>query len=388
MKQLAKITNGLIGQPMFNLLARINQLEEAGRRIIHFEIGDPNFPSPPGAVSAAHQALDNGETHYTNSMGMMELRRDLCDYTRRTLGFKPDPEQILVSPANAIIDYTIRCVADPDDEVMYPDPGFPTYHSVLSYTGNKGTAIPLLEENGFVPDPSFIRRHITAKTKLIIVNSPHNPTGSMMDSDLIKEIYDIAEQNDIYLLSDEVYGKIVYDKPHYSPGVYDKCADRVIILDSFSKVYSMSGWRMGYAIGPKHLIEKMGLLLQTTISCLPAFVQIGAQSLLAGSGELVKERNAELKRRRDAIVRGINSIKGMRCLPPDGAFYVFVNVKETGLTGKQMADLLLEKANVAVLDGNCFGSHSHEYIRICYASTDLATIMEAIEKVKTALTKE
>jgi len=382
MKQLAKITNGLLGQPMFNLLSKIKAMERTGRKIIHFEIGDPNFDTPSEIVQAAKDALDNKETHYTSSMGLWDLRQEICAFTEKELGFKPSVEQVLVVPANAIIDFAIRCIVNPGEEVILPDPGFPTYYSVINYTGVKPVGIPLKEENGFRMNPDDIRKGINAKTRLIVINSPHNPTGSMLTEKETAEIAAISKEHDIYLLSDEVYAKVIYDKSHYSPSIYDQCQERTITLNSFSKIYSMSGWRLGYAVGPEPVIAKMGLLLETIISCLPPFIQRGGIAALTSCQGVIQQRNQELKLRRDILIKGLNSIPGISCRAPDGSFYAFANIKNTGLTGEQMMNLLLEKADVAVLDGKYFGRYGEGYVRLCYASTPSEAIQEALGRIK------
>lgn len=388
MKRLSKITDGLIGQPMFHLLAKVKEMERAGKKVIHFEIGDPNFDTPSQVTQAAKDSLDRGETHYTDSMGLWELRQEICTFTKKNLGFKPTVEQVLIIPANAIIDFVVRCVVNPGEEVIFPDPGFPTYYSVINYAGMKPVGISLKEENGFRTNPGDIKKNISDKTRLIIINSPNNPTGSMMTEEEVAEVAAIAKEHDIYLLSDEVYSKVIYDKIHYSPSVYDKCRERTITLNSFSKNYSMSGWRLGYAIGPEELIAKMGLLLQTIISCLPPFIQRAGISILTSDHELIKHRNEELHRRRDLLIKGLNSIPGIKCLLPDGAFYAFANIKDTGLSGEQLMDLLLQKAYVAVLDGKYFGNYGQGYIRLCYASTSIDMIEKAIEQMRRVITKE
>jgi aspartate/methionine/tyrosine aminotransferase len=388
MKHLSKISNGLIGQPMFRLLSKIKEMERSGKKITHFEIGDPSFDTPPEVVRAAKASLDDKETHYTDSRGLWELRDEICAFTNKKLGYKPSIEQVLIAPANAIIDYVVQCVVDPGEEVIYPDPGFPTYRSVLNYAGMKSCGVSLREENGFRMDPDDIRKKITKKTRLMIINSPQNPTGSMMTEDEIDEVASIAEEQDLYLLSDEVYSEVVYDKAHYSPSRHDGCKDRVITLNSFSKIYSMSGWRIGYAVGPAPVVAKMGLILETTISCLPAFTQRGAIAALRSDRALVRERNEELRLRRDAIVKGLNSIPGVTCLVPDGAFYVFANIKNTGLSAERLTDLLLEKADVGVIYGSCFGNYGDGYIRLCYASTSLETIEQALDRMREVVQEE
>lgn len=382
MKKLSRITENLLGQPMFALLAKAKGLENTGRRIIHFEIGDPDFNSPQHAVNTAKEALDAGLTHYTNSMGIIEFREAITDYVKASYGFRPKVNQVLVCPANAIIDFTIRCVANPGDEIIYPDPGFPTYYSAIVYNGMKPIGIQLREENGFRMDPDEVRKNITSKTKLIIINSPQNPTGAVMTEDEIKQIGKIAEENDIFLLTDEVYSKLIYKEKHFSPSVIDRCLERTIILNSLSKLYSMSGWRLGYAIGPEKLIEKMGLLLQTIFSCLPAFTQKAGIAALTGDQEFLKTRIRELKQRRDVLSKGLNTVPDLSCLLPEGAFYVFANIRKTGLTSDEYSRRLLLDSGVCVLPGNCFGRFGEGYIRMCYASSSLGLIEEALEKIR------
>lgn len=382
MRKLAKITDKLIGQPMFALLTQARQMEKTGRRIIHFEIGDPDFNSPKHAIEAAKKSLDNNMTHYTNSMGMVEFREAIAEYTNSNYGFKPRINQILVCPANAIIDFTVRCVANAGEEIIYPDPGFPTYHSVITYNGMKPIGIQLKEKNGFRMEPDAIRKNITDRTRLIIINSPQNPTGSVMREDEIAQIAKIAEERDIYLLTDEVYSKIIYNGKHHSPAIFDCCRERTIILNSLSKSYSMSGWRLGYALGPEKLIEKMGLLLQTILSCLPGFIQAGGLATLLGNQSFLSERIQVLKQRRDILIKGLNTLSGLSCLIPDGSFYAFVNIQKTGLTSDEYSRQLLVDSGVCVLPGNCFGRFGEGYVRLCYASSSVEVIQEALDKME------
>jgi len=370
---------------MFGLLAKAKEIERAGRRIIHFEIGDPNFDSPIHAVEAAKKALDDNLTHYTNSMGMIEFREAATEYTELNWGFRPSVNQILICPANAVIDFVARCVVNPGEEVIYPDPGFPTYHSVINYNGMSPVGIQLREENSFRMNPDDIRSRITDKTRLIIINTPQNPTGAVMTEEEVLEVARIAEEYNLYLLSDEVYARIVYDKKHFSPSVVDKCRERTILLFSLSKVYSMSGWRLGYAVGPEKLIQKMGLLLETIISCLPAFTQLGGQITLSGDHEFLTERNRILRERRDLLIDGLNSLPGVSCVVPDGSFYAFANIKGTGLSGDEFSDMMLKEVGVCVLPGNCFGKFGEEYVRLCYASTEVEVIAEALDKMREVL---
>lgn len=384
MPELSKLTDRLIGQPMFNLMARANELERQGKDIIHFEIGDPNFDSPHKAIISATKALQDGYTHYTNSMGLLELRKIVIKTMEKDYHFRPDLDQVLIAPANAIIDFVIRCVAEKNDEVIIPDPGFPTYYASAFYNGIRYINVPLKEEYKFSIKAFDIAKAITPRTRLIIINSPNNPTGAVIPEDEIFEIARIAKKYNLFLLSDEVYSKIIYGGKHVSPSYLDWCRERTIVLQSLSKAYAMSGWRIGYAVGPSNLITKMGLLLQTIISCLPAFTQYGAITALKECDDLIEIRRKTLEIRRDVLVDGLNSISGIFCLKPEGAFYVFPNIKQTGLSSKEFADKMLEHG-VCILPGDCFGKNGEGYVRLSYASISESDIKEALNRIKGAL---
>lgn len=369
---------------MFGLMIKANELERKGQKIIHFEIGDPNFDSPRETTTAAIQALNEGFTHYTDSMGIMELRETIAEITEKEYGFRPDLNQILITPANAAIDFVIRCVANPGDEIILPDPGFPTYLAAATYSGMKPIGIPLREENKFRMNPEDVNASITKKTRLIIINSPNNPTGSIMTKNEVMEIASIAEDNDIFLLSDEVYSKIIYSGKHISPSIVDACKDRTIVLGSMSKIYAMSGWRIGYIIGPEKLIAKMMLLLQTTISCLPAFTQIGAIAAFKECDMWFKDYMNALEERRNVLTEGLNSLRGVSCVTPEGALYAFPNINNTGMTSIEFSNKMLE-AGVCVLPGDYFGNYGNSHVRLCFGSTSVDTIKNALLKMEKVL---
>jgi len=384
MKGLSKDAQNLVGQPMFKLLAEVNKLEASGERILHFEIGDPAWDTPSFITKEAHKRMLGGKTHYVNSMGIPELRDAICEDIYRTLGYRPEREQVLITPANAVIYFLTRCIANPGDEVIIPDPGFPTYNAVMACTGVKPVPVPLSIKSRFRMIPQSIDRRMTNKTRLIVINSPSNPTGAIMSPEDADTIYAIADRNDVYLLSDETYGKITYGAVHWSPSVNDGCKGRTILLGSFSKIYSMSGWRLGYAVGPKDVIEKMGLLLQTIISCFPPFIQYAGISALKFGQSFITEEVAKLRICRDAIVKGLNGLPGITCLLPEGAFYAFPDITGTGFTSQEFSDLILRNAGVGVCPGTNFGTHGEGYVRFSYA-TSLEIIEEAIEKMKEVL---
>jgi aspartate/methionine/tyrosine aminotransferase len=384
MKKLSDIAYNIQGQPMFQFLSKVQAMEREGHNVIHFELGEPDFDTPSNIIDSACNALRSGFTHYTSSMGLYEFREIVRDTTGFSRGFKPEIEQILVTPgANAIIYYAIKCVVNPGDEVIIPDPGFPTYFSATKACGATAVHLQLKEKNAFRLDIDELEALITDKTRLIILNTPSNPTGAALSQEEIKKVYDVAEKHDIYILSDEIYSRLIFseDKKFCTPSVYDKCLERTIVLNGFSKAFAMTGWRIGVAIGPKEVIAKMGLLNETIVSCVPPFIQKAAIEAITGDQSKLKVMKAEYSKRKDIIVEGLNSIKGVKCLTPDGAIYVFPSIKETGLTSQQFSDIALEKAKVAVLPGTSFGLYGEGFIRLSYV-TNLQNINEAIIRLR------
>lgn len=388
MKKISESAKKLKGQPMFHILVKAKELEKQGKKILHFELGDPDFNTPKNIVQAASDSLIKGETHYTDPRGLVEFRMASADATERSRKFRPSLNQILVCPgANAGIFYVIGCTIEHGDEVIVPDPCFPTYISAINFFGGKAVKIPLKEKNEFRLNPADVEKAVTDKTRLIIINSPHNPTGSVLKEEETKKIYEIAEKNDIYLLSDEIYARMIYPDESTrfnSPSKYDFCKKRVIVANGFSKSYAMTGWRLGVLIGPEELIGKMALLLETSVSCVSGFIQKAGIEAMKGDQEPINNMMKEFRERREVIVKGLNSLPGVRCLEPKGAFYVFPNIKGTGLTDIEFVDYMLEKAGVACAPGSFFGDDYKDYVRFCYASSK-KDIIEAIEKIREAL---
>jgi len=387
-KKLSKTASNIDGQPMFQILDSIKKLENEGKEILHFEIGDPDFETPENIIDAAHNAMKNGFTHYTSSFGLIDFRQKICEATENSRGFKPDINQVLVTPgANIAIYYAVLCLVDSGYEVIVPDPGFPTYYSIIKMCGTHPVRVPLKEENGFRMNPNDVEKAITEKTRLIIINSPQNPTGSVMTKDEQNAVYEIAEKNDVYLYSDEIYARMIYDNAEfYSTSINDKCLERTIISNGFSKSFAMTGWRLGAVIGPTDVIERMGILLQTTSSCVSPFIQKAGIEAISGDQTAVKKMLSEYQSRRDMLLDGLNSIDGISCIQPGGAFYVFANIKKTGMSSEEMANYLLTDAGVAVLPGTNFGKFGEGYIRLCYA-TDKDSIIKAIEQIKISISK-
>ena len=388
MRELSDLSNRTDGQPMFKLLDKVKKLEVEGKEIIHFEIGDPDFRTPENISNAGIKAIKNGFTHYVSSSGLTEFRQKICETTEVSRGFKPNIDQVLVTPgANIAIFYAISCIVNPGEEVIVPDPGFPTYFSTIKMCNTKAVHVPLLESNKFRMNPKDIENSITEKTRMIIINSPQNPTGSVMTKEEIRMTYEIAEKHDLYLYSDEIYARMVYkDSVFNSPSVYDKCQERTIISNGFSKAFAMTGWRLGAVIGPSNVVEKMKLLLETTSSCVPPFIQKAGIEAIEGEQTSQKSMYDEYEQRRNIVVDGINSIHGLSCITPGGAFYVFINIKKTGMTSESFCEYILEDAGVAILPGTSFGEFGEGFVRICYA-VNQDKIKNALERIKKSISK-
>lgn len=356
--------------------------------MLHFEIGEPDFMTPTNVSEAAVSAIHSGDTHYVNSMGLLEFRLAAINTTEKSRGFRPYLSQILVTPgANVQIYLALACAVNPGEEVIIPDPGFVSYASIIEFVGAIPVRVPLREKNEFRLDPDDVEAAITSRTRMIIINSPSNPTGAVMTEDQIQGIFRLSRQHNIFLLSDEIYARMVYhdgNETFHSPSKYDACRENTIIVNGFSKSYAMTGWRLGVVTGPSELIAKMGLLLETTFSCTSPFTQRAGIAALEGSQAKVHEMILEYKKRRDVLVEGLNSIPGIRCSRPSGAFYVFPSIKDTGLTSDKVANLLMNKAGVVVSPGNIFGDHGEGYIRLCYANS-IENIEKAIVQMRKVL---
>ena len=387
MKNLSNIAHEIDGQPMFKILDLAQKLEREGKKILHFELGEPDFDTPSNIVDAACNAIKSGDTHYTSSMGLYDFRVVAQKTTLQSRGFLPTLEQVLVAPgANSIIYFAIKCLVNPGEEVIVPDPGFPTYFSAIKACGAKAVTVKLKEENQFRLDPIDLENAITDKTRLIILNTPSNPTGSVMLPDEIKQVAEISKKYDVYLLSDEIYGRLIFnnEKSFLSPSYIDHCKERTIILNGFSKAYAMTGWRLGVAIGPENVIEKMGLLVSTIVSCVPPFIQRAGIEAINGDQHSLIEMKNEYNKRRKILVDGLNLIDGISCIEPDGAIYAFPNISGTGMGSDEFAKFALEKAGVALLPGNNFGEAGEGFVRICYVNT-VDNIEKALYNIKIAL---
>ncbi len=384
---MSKGAKRILSEAAFEVLAKAKALEREGREILHFEIGEPDFDTPENIVNAAKEALDQGHTHYVPSDGDYDLKAAVCDEVENTRGYRPEMDQVLIVPGGKpTIFFPMVTAVDPGDEVIYPDPGFPTYGSLALYLGAVPVPVPLKEENEFRLSPGDLEAKITPKTKLIIVNSPQNPTGSVMTPNELERLAEVAEEHDIFLLSDEIYSHMTYDVEHASPTVRDQARERSILGDGFSKSHAMTGWRLGYIVCPAPMAERAKVMLINTVSCTNAFVQRAGIEGLKHNEEFINHMMSEFRIRRDAIVTGLNSIPGIKCLVPQGAFYAFPNIKSFGMTSDRMADFLMEEAGVACLPGTAFGPYGEGYLRFSYAC-GVDTINRAVEKIKDAVEK-
>ena len=378
--RLASTITRLQSEGAFEVLARARKLEAQGRDIVHMEIGQPDFPTPAHIVEAGIEALRRGETRYTPAAGILPLREAIVAYVRDLYGLAANPDQVVVMPgAKPVIFSTLLALLEPGDECIYPDPGFPTYESVIRFTGAKPVPAPLRMAHEFRFDVDELAALVTPRTKLLIINSPANPIGSMLTRSDLERIAELAQRHDFYVLSDEIYSRIVYDEPHFSIAALPGMAGRTILLDGFSKTYAMTGWRLGYGVFPPEMASPIEILQINANSCAAAFTQWAGLAALTGPQEPVTQMVAEFRRRRDAIVAGLNRIPGVRCLAPQGAFYAFPNIEGTGLGSKALADRLLE-GGLAVLAGSAFGAHGEGFLRFSYA-TSMAKIEEGLARM-------
>jgi aspartate aminotransferase len=369
----------------FDVLVKARALEAAGRSVIHLEIGEPDFPTPPHIVDAAKQALDQGWTRYGPTQGLPELREAIAAHICRSRNISVSPGNVCVVPgAKPILFFSMLALLEPGDEVVYPDPGFPIYRSMIRYLGATPIPVPLIESRGFSFDLDALRDKLSSRTRLLILNSPQNPTGGVIPGEDLREIAALVRDRDLMVLSDEIYSRIYYTAEAPAsiatlPGMLEK----TILLDGFSKTYAMTGWRLGYGVMPEWLVAGVNKLMVNSNSCAASFTQRAALAALAGPQTEVDHMVEQFRHRRDVFCPALNSIPGFRCAPPGGAFYAFANVEQTGVPSKDLADLLLERAGVACLNGGSFGEHGEGYIRFSFANS-LENLLEAVERIKAA----
>jgi len=366
----------------FEVLVRARALERQGKDIVHLEIGEPDFDTPSNIIHAATDALEHGWTHYGPSAGLPDLRQTIADYVSQTRRVKVTPEEVVVVPGGKpIIFYSILALIDVGDEVIYPNPGFPIYESMINFVGGKPVPIPLREELQFRLDVDQLKRLITDRTRLIIINSPQNPTGGVLEKSDIDGIASAIGDRDIMVLSDEIYSRLLFEGQHHSILSLPDWQERTILLDGFSKTYAMTGWRMGYGVMRADLAQQVSRLMTNSNSCTASFTQVAGIEAIKGDQSSVDRMCAEFKRRRDFFYDRINRIKGFSCLKPKGAFYMFPNIQQTGWPSKKLADALLEQAGVAALSGTAFGSHGEGYLRFSIANS-MDNIAKALDRVE------
>lgn len=372
----------------FAVLAKAQELERQGKSIIHLEIGQPDYNTFSYIRDAGINAINSGKTRYTPSLGTIFLRREIARFTSKERGARISYKNIAVAPGcKPAIFAAFACVIEDGDEVIYPDPSFPAYKILIEFFGGKAVPISLLEKRKFSFDMNEFRKKVSSKTKAIVINSPGNPTGTIIPKNDLEEIAQYAKKHNVWVITDEIYSRIMYTgKPYDSIYSLPGMQDRTFIVDGFSKTYSMTGWRLGYLIMPEVLEENMDYLLNNMISCTADFTQEAGLAALQGSQKDVENMVGEFKKRRDFVVAKLNQIKGVTCIMPDGAFYAFPNIKSFKKSSKEIASYLLREAGVALLDGTAFGKYGEGYLRISYA-TDILNLKEGLRRIKSALGK-
>ncbi|OGC70107.1 aspartate aminotransferase [candidate division WWE3 bacterium RIFOXYC1_FULL_39_7] len=385
--KLADRTLNLNAEGAYAVLSKAQELERQGKKIIHLEIGQPDFPTPGNVSKAGITAIEEGRTKYNPPLGVFELRQEIAKQFSKSRNCEVYASQVVITPSGKMgIFAAYSAIVNPGDEVIYPDPGFPTYEALTDFFGGVKTPVPMTEENDFSFDMEIFKKTINKNTKLIILNSPSNPTGSIISKKDLIEIGKLAEENNSWIVSDEMYSRILYDGEFNS--IYSEHGNegRTIILDGFSKTYSMTGWRLGYMIVPVDFVKKFDYILTHSVGCTATFTQYAGLEALRGDQTSVSRMVSEFKKRRDYLVAALNEIKGVTCKLPAGAFYVFPNIKSFGKSSDEIADYLLNEANVALLSGKSFGAHGEGYLRISYA-TSMENLEEGVKRIKTALAK-
>ena len=385
--KLASRMDRILVEGAFEVLLKARALEAQGKSIVHLEIGEPDFASPAHVIAACKQALDDGWTHYGPTQGYPDARQAIADYVSRTRGIKAGPEHVCIVPGGKpIIFFPMLALLEEGDEVIYPNPGFPIYESMIGFLGATPVPVPLVEERDFSFDLDVLRAKLTDRTKMLILNSPQNPTGGMIPAADMQAIAGLVRDRDIVVLSDEIYSRIYYGEEPVSIASLPGMQEKTIILDGFSKTYAMTGWRLGYGVMPTWLVDAVNKLMVNSNSCTASFTQKAGIAALTGPQDEADAMIAEFRRRRAAFCDGLNTVPGFVCRPPAGAFYAFPNIKGTGRTSKQLADELLYEAGVACLSGASFGEYGEGYLRFSYANSH-ENLMEAVERIRRHLSK-
>jgi aspartate/methionine/tyrosine aminotransferase len=384
MGRIASRVAELNGEGALSVFARAKELEKLGRSIIHLELGEPDFHPAAPVVDSLRAAVAAGHDRYVSPRGIPALREAVADYLQRTRKVHASPEQVLIAPGcKMALSLAMMALIDSGDEVLYPDPGFPIYPSFVRGLGAKAVPFFLEEKNKFQPDLRDIAAKISPRTKVLIFNSPNNPTGTVFSDSTLSDIADLASQHDLWIIADEIYARILFAGTYKSIWSLPSMPERTVIIDGFSKSFAMTGWRLGYAVAPQRVIDAMDLLVLNTFTCAAEFTQVAAIEALRDSTDAVTAMVAEYRKRRDQFVAGLNRIPGFRCQPPEGAFYAWVNIEDTGLPAHELATALLDEAGVAAIAGAAFGSAGKNYLRFSLVSARnlLEEALERIERV-------
>ncbi len=380
--KLASRMDRILVEGAFDVLTRARALEAQGRSVIHLEIGEPDFPTPAHIVDAGKTALDQGWTHYGPTQGLPELRTAIAEHVSLTRGIQVGPERVCVVPGGKpMMFFPMLALLEPGDEVIFPNPGFPIYESMIRFLGATPVPIPLIESRGFSFDLNVFRDSLSDRTRLVILNSPQNPTGGVIPAEDLQTIAELVRDRDLIVLSDEIYSRIYYDEPPASIASLPGMLDKTILLDGFSKTYAMTGWRLGYGVLPPVLVDAVNKLMVNSNSCTASFTQRAGIAALTGPQGDVENMVAQFRTRRDAFCAGLAKIPGFRCAVPGGAFYAFPNVTGTHMDSKVLADRLLNEAGVACLDGGAFGEYGKGYLRFSYANS-LENLNEAVQRIE------
>jgi len=382
MRPLASRIAKMSGEGALSVYSRAKELEREGRSIIHLELGEPDFHPAPAVNEALKRAIDEGKDRYCPMVGVPALREAIADYLRRTRNLSVSPEQVVVAPGcKIILAMAMHALIEPGDEILYPDPGFPAYSSVTRSLGGVCVPFELAEQNRLQPDPEEIVARLTARSKVLITNSPGNPTGTVYTEEVQRQLAELAVKHDLWVLSDEIYARILYGGGYVSMMGYPGMAERTVIIDGFSKSFAMTGWRLGYAVAPPEVVRALEMLVVNSYTCVAEFSQYGAIEALTGSTNATERMVAEFARRREQFVGDLNRVPGFRCISPQGAFYAWVNVSDTGLSAEEVCRLMLEEAGVAAIPGAAFGPAGKQFVRFSFASST-ATLRDAVERIQ------
>jgi len=385
--KISKMVQRAGTETAFEMLAKAKELERQGKSVIHFEIGEPDFNTPENVKESGIKAIRENYTHYATTQGVLELREAVAEYISKTRDIKVTPDEVIITPGGKdVIFSTMLSLLDEGDEAVYPNPGYPIYESAIRLVGAKPVPMPLREENDFAFDRHEFEKLVTPKTRLIVINSPANPTGGILSYEDLEFIANIAKKNDIMILSDEIYSRIIYDGKFVSIASLPGMKERTVILDGFSKTYAMTGWRLGYAVANKEVIEALKRVAVNSFSCVATFVQMAGIEALHGPQDEPERMRKEYEERRNLIVKGLNEIPGFSVKMPKGAFYAFPNIKKLGKPSRELADYLLYEAGVCTLSGTAFGEYGEGYLRFSYA-TSKENIIEGLKRVKHAVEK-